>query len=128
MTEPELCEHHLLIKTIPSDAIISRNNVFVSMLFDDELACLDESTGNYFGLNATGRIIWELLESPLTLQVILDNLSLEFPENSADIQNEIPPFIAYLASLRIIEITVESIRECPENDERAGDIDFPDTR
>ena len=104
MTESEQCEHHLPSISIPPEAIISRNNAFISMLFDDELACIDESTGNYFGLNAMGRYIWELLETPLTLQAIIENLSSEFPDNGAAILQEIPPFIAGLASLKIVEI------------------------
>ena len=104
MTELEQCENHLPSIIIQSDTIISRNNAFVSMLFDDELACIDESTGNYFGLNAMGRLIWELLEVPLTLQAIIDTLSSEFPENGAAILQEIPPFIVSLASLGIIKI------------------------
>ena len=90
---------------IPSDAMIARNNSFVTLLLDDELACIDEATGCSFGLNSTGKLIWELLESPLTLQEIIEFMLSEFPENISSISLEITAFVVNLAALNIVVIS-----------------------
>lgn len=102
--ELEQLENNFPGVNISLDTVIARNPSFISIRLDDELACVDESTGGYFGLNPTGAMIWEMLESPLTLQEIIEYFLLEFPENSADIPREIPPFVTSLASLNIFKI------------------------
>lgn len=90
---------------IPADAIIARNNHLITTMVDDELVCTDEITGHCCGLNTTGKMIWELLEYPLTLQKIVANVITLFPGNEDSISEDIPAFLTDLAMLNIITIS-----------------------
>lgn len=56
-----------------------------------EVAILDLRTGQYFGLNAVGAFVWQLLQSPRTLQEICRAVEGSFevePERCAvDVMN-----------------------------------------
>lgn len=57
----------------------SRNpSVLSARLGDDELALLGAAQGKYYGLNGTATRIWELLETPSTLDEICATLVSEF--------------------------------------------------
>lgn len=96
-TNEELVEIH-----IDEHTRLERNNAFKTMVMDGELACIDEETGNYFGLNPTGKIIWDLLAKPHTVGQVMTHVAKAFPDENDSIPDDIPPFVAQLASLGIV--------------------------
>jgi hypothetical protein len=107
MKEPEErsgSEEQLPVIMLTNEMVVERGQGFITMPMDEELACIEEKTGNYFGLNTTGQLIWELLETPLTVEEIINSLLETFPEESHTIPQEIPAFLASLASLQLITI------------------------
>jgi len=50
-----------------------------------ELVLLHQQTGAYFGLNATGKRIWELIQSPRSVPELVSRITTEFdvPERAA---------------------------------------------
>jgi hypothetical protein len=107
MKEPEErsgSEEQLPVIMLTNEMVVERGQGFITMPMDEELACIEEKTGNYFGLNTTGQLIWELLETPLTVEEIINSLLETFPEESHTIPQEIPDFLASLASLQLITI------------------------
>lgn len=49
-----------------------------------ELVILHQTTGVYFGLNATGRRIWELIQTPLSEAEVVGHIVDEFKVTSDD--------------------------------------------
>jgi len=64
---------------ISKDTIIIRNNELFMSDIDDELICLDEKSGCYYGLNYIGKMIWEMIAGPLSVQKIIENLQEQYP-------------------------------------------------
>lgn len=69
----------LIHNTISIDSVIVRNNSLFASEIGDELVCLDEISGNYYGLNCTGKFIWELLKQPTTVRCVIDQMRVEYP-------------------------------------------------
>ena len=83
--------------------LIQRNPNFKTAEIDDELVCIDESTGAYIGINCTGKLILEILEDPLPISTVIDKISEKFPEeNIEQLVNDLFSFINNLLSLNIL--------------------------
>lgn len=100
--EQELERQDISEVILTPDSIISRNPSFTAYVMDDELACVNEEMGACIGLNVTGRMIWEMLETPLPIQAIIDQMLEAFPEDKDVIPLEMIQFIASLTDLSII--------------------------
>lgn len=75
--------------SITTETIISRrkDGLLVSEL-GNEMVMMDIESGNYIGLNETGRVIWELIEQPLKvddlIKQLLNRYEIDYEECSRD--------------------------------------------
>ena len=81
--------------TISIDTVIVRNNDLFMNEIDDELVCLDEISGNYYGLNNTGKIIWEMIGEPKSVKNIIAEMQKSYP----DVPNIADDILSYLNEL-----------------------------
>lgn len=102
----ELETNHPIEIKISLEDIIRRNPQFYTKEIDDELVCMDEKTGGCLGLNPTGRMIWEMLDKPLSIQKIIDQLTEAFPEEKEAIFNDVLSFVSYLLSLTVLSVEI----------------------
>jgi hypothetical protein len=60
---------------INTNTVISRrkDGLLISEL-GNEMVMMDIESGNYIGLNETGRIIWELIEQPIKVDDLIKQL------------------------------------------------------
>jgi hypothetical protein len=60
---------------ITIETIITRRKegLLISEL-GDEMVMMDIESGNYIGLNQTGRVIWELIEQPIKVDELVKQL------------------------------------------------------
>ncbi len=60
---------------ITIETIVSRRNegLLVSEL-SNEMVMMDIESGNYIGLNETGRVIWEMIEAPVKVDNLVQQL------------------------------------------------------
>lgn len=65
---------------ISMDTRIVRNNDIFMNEIDDELICLDEISGYYYGINATGKAIWEMIAEPKTVSDIICEMQKNYPD------------------------------------------------
>lgn len=96
---------------ISLSSFFQRSPEFTASLIDDDLVCMDSQTGNYFALNETGELIWSLLEAPLRLDSLIEEMSNVFSDFSADKNDEIVHFLMRLVSLgaiSIVSVDIES--------------------
>lgn len=64
--------------TLASQVEVTKEQVSCSL--SDEVVVLCLSNGQYFGLNAVGARVWELLQSGLTVLQVRDALLEEYPD------------------------------------------------
>ena len=70
---------------------------------DDELVLLDSRSGKYFGLNAVGRRVYELLAENNSRSQIVEALLAEFDVEEAVLSKDVSAFIADLSARGLVE-------------------------
>jgi hypothetical protein len=82
---------------------INRNPELIAVDMDGEMVMMDAQSGNYFGINATGAHIWNLLETEQTLQTILTDMqnTHQLPEDHT-LQDDVSEFLADMLQQNII--------------------------
>ena len=65
-------------KRISRKTVIIRQDGFITADLDGEKAMMSIEKGKYYGLNTVGALIWDLLNQPLTVQELMDELMKEF--------------------------------------------------
>ena len=70
-----------------------RNNRLISSELDDFQVMMVLEKGKYFGLTPVGKRIWELIESPQSLQEIADVLMTEYEVTEIQCRQEVEDFL-----------------------------------
>jgi hypothetical protein len=63
---------------LKSDSMIERNPTVLHSDLDDEVVMMDVDRGQYYGLNSSGRAIWQALATPATLADVVHRLTEAF--------------------------------------------------
>jgi hypothetical protein len=79
------------------------SDVLSASLGSEDIALLDASRENYFGLQGPASRIWELLETPVTLEAIRDALVAEYEVDAATCEQQTREFLDELVSRNLIE-------------------------
>ena len=77
---------------------ITRNADLVATDMDGELVMMNLARGEYFGLNAVGSRIWEMLASPCSIAELCYRLEKEFAVDREQCLQEVSLFINELLS------------------------------
>lgn len=92
MSDPEI---HLSDCFVPAPRVMSRE-------LDGEAVLLDLASGRYFGLNPTGRRIWELLAPGTSLESVLDRLEAEFEAPRAELEADLVMLVGRLEAAGLV--------------------------
>jgi hypothetical protein len=82
---------------IPADVVFRE--------LDGEAVILNLETGRYFGLDAVGTRIWQLLDSHRTLRRTLEALEAEFDAPSARLASDLTEFVGTLRSRGLVSVS-----------------------
>lgn len=85
-------------------SVISRSEDYLSNEIDGEIVMMNIETGAYVSLNPTGKSIWDLLNEPTSIDVIINSLIKEYNISKEACENDIKPFIQKLIDQKIINI------------------------
>ena len=85
--------------------IIQRNPKIIHSTIDDEIVLFSDENNSYFNLNRTGSIIWELIEKPISMQELIDQLAIRFRIGAADITEDVMEYIEPLEKKGLIKKT-----------------------
>ncbi len=77
--------------------MIQRQGDWLTAIVGDELVMMSATKGNYIGLSAVGARIWELIETPQSLDAICAELVKEFDVAPEVCRAEVEAFIADLS-------------------------------
>jgi hypothetical protein len=86
--------------------IIHRDPGILHSTIDDEIVLFSGDTNSYFNLNRTGSIIWELIENPISVQELINQLATRFQIAPSEITNDVMEYIIPLEKKGIIKKSV----------------------
>ena len=84
---------------------ISLSPDVISQEVSGETVLLDLKSENYFGLDAVGTRIWQLIRDNGDLQVILETILDEFDADEARIRGDLEALLSEIADLGLITVT-----------------------
>lgn len=87
-----------------SQTIIKRTNKALASAIDDEVVMFDADAGKYYGLNNVAAAVWNMLEKPLSIGEICDQLTREYDVEKEKCINEVLGFLPELQKRGLIEI------------------------
>ncbi|HMB40353.1 MAG TPA: PqqD family peptide modification chaperone [Balneolaceae bacterium] len=87
-----------------SETVIKRTNKALATAIDDEVVMFDADAGKYYGLNSVAAAVWNLLEEPLSIGNICDQLISEYDVEKEKCLDEILGFLPELQQKGLIEI------------------------
>jgi len=71
---------------------------------DDEMVILNTESGEYFGLDEMGALMWQHFSQDDSIQETFDRISDIYEVESAQLQNDIFTFIQKLENVGLIQI------------------------
>jgi hypothetical protein len=93
------------VAAIPQGATVRRReDLLANDLSDSETVMLDMSAGTYFGVRDVGKVIWDRLSSPMTLDGLCESLVLEFDVDEPTCRRETRAFLEQLDERGLLEV------------------------
>lgn len=84
--------------------VYRRNSNNISSKINEEVVMLNAKKGQYFTLNAVGSHIWDLIETPISMNEICAALMKEFEVDRATCENEVNNFISTCIEMGVIDV------------------------
>jgi hypothetical protein len=82
---------------------LSQNSAFLSTAMDGEIVMMSAEDGTYFSLSAgVGTRVWELLESPKTLEELSNMVVAEFDVKLAECEADVLEYVNALVKQNIL--------------------------
>ena len=89
---------------IPKDATVVAVKDQVSCVVGEEAVILHLKDGTYYGLNAVGAAVWNLLQKPKRLTELRDAVVREFEVGAAECERDILSLLQSLAKAGLVEV------------------------
>ena len=74
---------------------------------DGELVMMDIERGSYFGLNKTATRIWALLEQPVVIKDLCEQLTSEFNVPAEQCSKEVSVFLQNLLARGLLQVVTD---------------------
>lgn len=84
------------------NTILSRSDDYLSNEIDGEIVMMNIETGMYVSMNATGKSVWDLIESPSSYVDIINSLTREYNVSVEVCETDLTPFIQQMIDQKII--------------------------
>jgi len=93
-----------LDKAISHDSIATVTQVQVSCEVNGETVILHFDSGNYFGLNDVGTLVWKMIEQPRSVSDLRDAILNEYEVESDQCERELLNLLEELRQRGLIEV------------------------
>lgn len=91
--------------TIDLKSVLSRSDeILYAPVGEDEAVMMSVSAGKYFGLNAVGVRIWELLDTPKSVEQLCDQIHQEFEVDRQTCVDEVVKFSSSMLDNGIVNV------------------------
>ncbi len=91
-------------KTFPENTTVKAIKDHVSCKLSDEVVILSFQDGTYYGLNAVGARIWELIDEPRTVKELVDSLLEGFDVERAQCESDVQAFLGEMHGRNLIAV------------------------
>ena len=86
-------------------SVVRRNDALPSAPVDEEMVVLHLEHGSYFGFDAVGRRVWELLEQPSTVLKLCERLLEEFDVDESTCRSDVLGYVAELRNAGLVTVS-----------------------
>lgn len=91
--------------SIPADCAVIAGKDHISCNLEEGLVILSLKTGEYYGLNAVGNTIWNLIQEPRTIPQLCAALLAEYDDVAPEqCSAEVLGMLEKMVELRLIEV------------------------
>lgn len=91
------------MRSVSLESMFVRSKSTMFRDLDGEAVILDLDSGTYFGLNAVGTRIWQLIEQHGRLKAVLDELCREYDAEPDELERDLLELVARLSDARLVE-------------------------
>lgn len=88
----------------PRTLVQRRDEMLANDLSDTETVMLDIQRGTYFGVQEVGKVIWDRLATPTTVDDLCSHLMAEFEVDRDTCHKEVEAFLVDLLEHQLIEV------------------------
>lgn len=92
-------------KTISNDSIIERKEGLVQAEIDGETVMMSIDSGEYYGLDPIASRIWAIVETPLSVQALNEQLLSEYEVSEEQCQSDVLKFLSDMAENNVITLS-----------------------
>ena len=96
-------------REVGGNSIVSAACAQVSCDLKGEAAILDLDSGVYYGLNAVGSRIWQLIQLPRSVGSLLETLSSEYAVEPDRCKSDLLELLESLADAGLIDVQAEAV-------------------
>jgi len=89
--------------TFSSTTLLQRNPDMVAANLDGDLVMMNEKLGRYYGISGVGARAWELLETPASIDDLVNSICQEYEIDSETCYQDITQFAQDLMKVSLIE-------------------------
>jgi hypothetical protein len=82
---------------------MKRSEKAMARTVDDEIVILDIASGQFYGINDVGSLVWDLLEYDTTRGALIKAVTAEFDVDSAQAGDDIDALITQLSDAGLVE-------------------------
>ena len=83
---------------------MKRSDRAMARTVDDQIVILDIASGQYFGINDVGALVWDLLEYDTTSDALVKAVLADFDVDQAQAKDDIDALIAQLTEAGLVEL------------------------
>jgi hypothetical protein len=87
-----------------NSSLIKRSTDQIACDMGGEVVILDLKSGNYYGLDAVGARVWELIEAPTALADIRRIIMDEYEVDAETCERDILAFVNQMQAVGIVEV------------------------
>jgi hypothetical protein len=89
---------------ITLETIVLKNSNLISSNIDEEIVMMSFKNNEYYGMNKAGSRIWQIIEEPTSVKVIIQALTREFNVEILECQKDVIEYLKVLHSKNLISV------------------------
>ena len=82
------------MNTLSMQSVITRNTEIVTADMDGETVMMSIELGKYYNLGKMGSVIWNMIETPLTVEALIGKLLNAYDVERAQCETEVLAFLS----------------------------------
>jgi hypothetical protein len=90
------------------DSLVQRNPKLLANQMDGEIVMMSIDNGEYYGLDEVGSRIWEIMENPVSIHNLVEQLMAEFEVDYDDCLRDTKEFLEDLLNKDLVLVKNES--------------------